>query len=255
MNAWFAKRMRTFIEWIDGVLDWFGQYEANILVAILVLMAAVLSFIVVADGVASGNTLGFDEWAVRALRKPDDPAIARGPGWLAEVGRDITALGGIAFLTLLTVTIAGFLWLRKMYAAMWLLLASTLGGLAVSLLLKHSFHRPRPDLVPHLSQVYTTSFPSGHAMLSATVFLTLGALLGRFVRERPLKAYCMIVAGTLTFLVGLSRVYMGVHYPTDVLAGWTAGLAWALLCWLVARFMQHRGVVEQSVSAGPAKGD
>ena len=253
MHAWIIKTIRSLIDWMHSVLDWFGRYEVNILVAMLVLLAAVLGFIVVADEVASGNTLRFDEWALRILRKPDDPATARGPGWLAEVGRDITALGGIAFLTLLTVTIAGFLWLRKMYAAMWLLLASALGGLVMSLLLKHSFHRPRPELVPHLSQVYTTSFPSGHAMLSATVFLTLGALLGRFVRERPLKAYFMIVAGTVTFLVGLSRVYMGVHYPTDVLAGWTAGLAWALVCWLIARFMQHRGMIEQSVAAGSAK--
>jgi undecaprenyl-diphosphatase len=114
----------------------------------------------------------------------------------------------------------------------------------MSLLLKYSFHRPRPELVPHLSYVYTSSFPSGHAMLSAIVFLTLGALLGRFVHGRVLKAYFLLVAGTLTFLVGVSRVYMGVHYPSDVLAGWTAGLAWAIVCWLLARSLQHRGVVE-----------
>lgn len=133
-----------------------------------------------------------------------------------------------------------------MNSAMLLVLVATFSGLLVSLLLKHSFHRPRPELVPHLSYVYTSSFPSGHAMLSATVFLTLGALLGRFVQEPVLKAYFLVVAGILTFLVGVSRVYLGVHYPSDVLAGWTAGLAWALTCWLIAKAMQQRGVVEKA---------
>jgi undecaprenyl-diphosphatase len=129
---------------------------------------------------------------------------------------------------------------------MWLLIAATLGGCTVSLLLKHAFDRPRPQLVPHLSIVHTSSFPSGHSMLAAAVYLTLGALLGQFVHERVLKAYFLIVAIALTVLVGLSRVYMGVHYPTDVLTGWTGGLAWALICWLIARFMQRRHIVEEA---------
>jgi undecaprenyl-diphosphatase len=161
-----------------------------------------------------------------------------------EVARDLTALGGVAFLTLLTLSVAGFLWLRKMYGAMWLVLGSTLGGLLASTTLKLMFDRPRPDLVPHLSDAFTSSFPSGHSFLSATVFLTLGSLLGRFVYQRRLKAYFLLVAVALTLLVGISRVYMGVHYPTDVLAGWSAGLAWALACWLLARFLQHRGAVD-----------
>ena len=147
-------------------------------------------------------------------------------------------------LTLLSLAVAGFLWLRKMNGAMWLVLVASLGGLAACVLLKGVFDRPRPNLVPHLTAVHTSSFPSGHSMMSATIFLTLGTLLGRFVQERKLKAYFLIVALTLTFLVGLSRVYLGVHYPTDVLAGWSAGLAWALICWLVARALQRRGVVE-----------
>ena len=176
-------------------------------------------------------------------RRSDDPVKLLGPDWLVEVGH-ITALGGIAVLSLLTLTVTGFLWLRRQYGAMWLVLAATLGGLTVTTLLKNSFDRPRPALVPHLSLVYTSSFPSGHSMLSATVFLTLGALLGRVVRQRRLRAYFLIVALTLTFLVGASRVYLGVHYPTDVLAGWAAGLAWAIICWLIARVLQRRGAVE-----------
>jgi undecaprenyl-diphosphatase len=112
-----------------------------------------------------------------------------------------------------------------MFGAMWLVIIATVGGLIVTTILKNVFARPRPSIVPHLSMVISSSFPSGHSMLSATVFLTLGALLGRFVEPFRLKAYFLIVALVLTFLVGVSRVYMGVHYPSDVLAGWAAGLA------------------------------
>jgi undecaprenyl-diphosphatase len=229
---------------LQPVLDWIGHNEAKILVALLVAALSIWAFIAIADEVVEGDTLPFDEWAVRSLRRADNPAKPIGPDWCAEVGRDLTALGGGALLVLLTGAVAGYLWLRRMFGAMWLVLAATTGGLVVSTLLKAAFERPRPTIVPHLSMVYASSFPSGHSMLSATVYLTLGALLGRFVEPFRLKAYFLIAALLLTFLVGVSRVYMGVHYPTDVLAGWAAGLAWALVCWLVARYLQHRGAIE-----------
>jgi len=243
-----ARIFRRASGLVRRLLDFIGRHEASVLVALLFLVLAVWAFIHLADEVAEGDTLGLDEWAVRALRRTDDPSHPIGPAWLAEVGRDVTAMGGVAVLTMLTLAVTGFLWLRRMYGAMWLVLLATLGGLLTSTLLKSLFARPRPSIVPHLSQVYTSSFPSGHSMLSATVFLTLGTLLGRFVHQRRLKAYFLIVALILTVLVGVSRVYMGVHYPTDVLAGWSAGLAWALLCWLLARFLQSRGAVEQDVA-------
>ena len=232
---------------LQPVLEWIGRNETSVLVALLITVTAVWAFIVLADQVVEGDTLRFDEWSVRTLRRADDPATPIGPNWLAEVGRDLTALGSVAVLMLITVTVVGFLWLRRMFGAMWLIVVATLGGLVVSTLLKNAFARPRPNIVPHLSMVYTSSFPSGHAMLSATVYLTLGALLGRFVQPFRLKAYFLIIALVLTSLVGISRVYMGVHYPTDVLAGWAAGLAWALMCWLVARYLQRRGAVEPEV--------
>jgi undecaprenyl-diphosphatase len=137
---------------------------------------------------------------------------------------------------------------------MTLVLVATFGGLILSSLLKGLFERPRPQLVPHLSHVYTTSFPSGHSMLSAVVYLTLGTLLARLVQHRYLKIYFLVLALLLTFLVGLSRVYMGVHYPTDVLAGWTAGLAWASVCWLAARYLQQRGKVERDYEGDDGTG-
>src|SRR5204863_1459923 len=121
---------------------------------------------------------------------------------------------------------------------------STAVGTALSLLLKSMFARPRPELVPHLSDTFTSSFPSGHSMLAAVVYLTMGSLLASVISNRILKVYVMAVAVMLTTAVGLTRVYLGVHYPTDVLAGWLAGLVWALFCWSVARLLQRRGRVE-----------
>ena len=148
-------------------------------------------------------------------------------------------------LTLMTFAVAGYLLMAKKYHAMWLVLIATFSGLILSTVLKQSFDRDRPDLVPHLSHVYTSSFPSGHSMLSAVVYLTLGSLLARLAPGYAVKIYFIALALFATFLVGVSRVYMGVHYPTDVLAGWTAGLVWAIVCWLVARQLQRRGKVEK----------
>jgi undecaprenyl-diphosphatase len=114
----------------------------------------------------------------------------------------------------------------------------------VSTVLKAAFERPRPDLVPHGSYVSTASFPSGHSMMAAVVYLTLGALLARVEPDRRVKVFILTAAVLLALLVGVSRVYLGVHWPTDVLAGWTVGAGWALLFWLVARALQRRGSVE-----------
>jgi len=229
----------------NGPISWLAGHVNIVLVAVLLIVGGTWVFIELADEVREGDTQRFDDWAVRAMRRADDPSRPIGPHWLPEVGRDLTALGGVAVLSLTTAFVAGYLLIVRKYHAMWLVLAATLGGLLISTLLKHLIDRARPDLVPHLSHVYTSSFPSGHSMLSAVVYLTLGALLTRLASERRVKLYFLAAALLLTFLVGVSRVYMGVHYPTDVLAGWTAGLVWALLCWLVARYLQRRGAVEK----------
>jgi undecaprenyl-diphosphatase len=140
--------------------------------------------------------------------------------------------------------VVGYLLRQRAFAAMCLVLISTLGGALLSSVLKFFFGRERPDATLHLVTVHSLSFPSGHAMLSAVVYLTLGALLAQVVPRRLDKMYFIIVALVLTLLIGLSRVYLGVHYPTDVLAGWSVGLAWALLCWVVARYLRRRGVVD-----------
>jgi undecaprenyl-diphosphatase len=229
------------------IIDWLGAHGSVVIGAVLLVVAGTWGFIALADEVTEGGTQHFDDWAIRALRKPGDLATPIGPKWVEEVARDITALGGVAVLSIVTAIVVGyFVIVGKRRAAAFVGFA-TFGGLVLSTLLKHSFDRPRPELVPHLSQVYTSSFPSGHSMLSATVYLTLGSLLMRLAPQKRVKLYYLLVAMTLTFLVGISRVYMGVHYPTDVLAGWAAGLVWALLCWLLARALQHRGAVEKDI--------
>ncbi len=121
---------------------------------------------------------------------------------------------------------------------------AVLSGTIVSQLLKIGFARPRPDLVPYGTEVFTASFPSGHAMMSAVVYLTLGALLARTESRRRVKSYVMAIAAVLTLLVGLSRIYLGVHWPSDVVAGWALGAGWAAFAWLVMLWLQGRGKVE-----------
>ena len=188
-------------------------------------------FFELAENVLQGETARLDRALMLALRQPDDASMPRGPAWLGQVARDITALGGAPVLCLIVAVVTVYLLLAsKPHTALYVLLATVTGSLT-SLVLKAFVARPRPDLFTHRDRVITMSFPSGHAMLSAVVYLTLGALLTRVVPTRRLKAYVMAVTLLLTGLVGLSRIYLGVHWPTDVLAGWAAGGAWALGCW------------------------
>jgi undecaprenyl-diphosphatase len=228
-----------------------GQRRELVTLLLLALVSAgVWGFVEIADEVGEGTTRAVDEALLLALRTPGDPADPLGPGWLEEAGRDLTALGGMAVLTLVSLAAIGYLVIgRKGHAAL-LLVAAVGGGMLWSTALKLGFDRPRPDLVPHGSVVYTASFPSGHSMLSAVTYLTLGALLARVHRERRTKAYLLALAVLITLLVGASRVYLGVHWPTDVLGGWAGGSAWALACWLVARWLQQRGKVEEEPETG-----
>lgn len=235
---------RSFSPALRQLLHWLRSRDLIMLLSVLTVVLGIWGFVLIADEMAEGDTQRYDDWALRSLRNPADPADPMGPPWLEEMGRDLTALGGVIVLILVTAIATGYLLMLKKYHALLFMLAAVLGGLLLSTLLKGLFSRPRPELVPHLSHVSTSSFPSGHSMLSAVVYLTLGAVVGQFVEQRSLRIYFLVVALLLSFLVGLSRVYLGVHYPTDVLAGWTAGLVWAVFCWLVARYLQQRGTVE-----------
>ncbi|MBA3326064.1 MAG: phosphatase PAP2 family protein [Rhodobacteraceae bacterium] len=218
--------------------------EQRTLIAVLLLSACGWAFAQLADETIEGETHAFDTAVLLALRNPADSSDPLGPGWVQEFGRDVTALGGIGVLAALTLAVAGYLWLQGNRGSMWLVLASVAGGQAASTLFKLGFDRPRPDLVPHGSITYTSSFPSGHAMMAAVTYLTLAVLLARVQPRRTLKVYFLGVAVVVTLSVGVSRIYLGVHWPTDVLAGWAVGAGWALLCWTIARWLQRRGAIE-----------
>lgn len=209
--------------------------EPRILGTIAASCAAAWVFVEVADEVIEGDTRAVDTAILTLLRSPGGAPDSQGPAWLQSLARDITALGSLGVLTLLVAASAGFMLLAGHRRAALFAVAATVGGALASSLLKVLFDRPRPDIVPHATEVATASFPSGHAMASAVVYLTLGALLARLVPAPRLKLYIMAVATALAAAIGLTRVYLGVHWPSDVLAGWAAGAAWALACWAVAQ--------------------
>lgn len=216
-----------------------ARREIAPLAAMLSIALLLLIFTEVADDVSEGDTRAFDQRVLLALRT-GDPADPIGPVWFEQSVADITALGGFAVLALLTLLACGYLLVLKKWGGALLLLIATLGGTAISEGLKLGFNRPRPDLVAHVVETTSMSFPSGHAMLSAATYLTLGALLARAQEKRRLRGYILGSAILVTLLIGVSRVYLGVHWPTDVLAGWCLGAAWAMLCWSIAQWFARR---------------
>ncbi|MBW8907630.1 MAG: phosphatase PAP2 family protein [Mesorhizobium sp.] len=228
---------------VDTLLN---RMEFPVLLAGLLIAAALWGFVELMEVARAAAPHAFDTEILLAFRhagQPDDPL---GPLWLQGAVRDITALGSSAVLVLITTaTIIYMLLIRRPATALFMFVAVA-GGQVLSSLLKLEVDRPRPDLVSHLVDETSLSFPSGHAMLSAVTYLTLGTLAARFLPDSRTKIFVLCLAVLITVLVGTSRVYLGVHWPSDVLAGWCAGFAWAMLCWLVARLLQRRKVVADS---------
>src|SRR5918995_2395120 len=224
-----------------------SMLEARTLIALFITVSAMLFFAAFVGRVVEGDTRAFDESVLLALRDPNNASYTIGPAWVQILFRDITSLGGYAVVMLISLAVIGYLLMDgKHGAALWVL-ASVGGGAVLSNVLKLAIERPRPDLVARLVEVNTTSFPSGHATLAAVTYLTLGALLSRVEARRRAKIYVLTVAVVLTFLIGISRIYLGVHWPTDILAGWCVGSAWAMLCWRIALALQRSGDVEGDV--------
>lgn len=171
-----------------------------------------------------------DEGILRALRTPGDPAVPRGPLWLKDVMRDISALGSAAVLVVVVTGVTGYLLLARRWRCALTVLLAGAGGALLNGGLKILAARPRPEIVPHLTEATSSSFPSGHSMLSAIVYLSIGVTLAKNLPQRHAGGYIIVFAAVLAFAVGCTRVYLGVHYPSDVLAGWIAGIAWTLLC-------------------------
>ncbi len=219
----------------SGIPGWLDRYEPLMLVMFAALSGGILLFVYLTSEVLEGSTKRFDEAILLALRQPSDLSVPIGPGWLTHAVRDITSLGGTTVLALMTALVTIYLLLDRKRAIALVVLASVLGGWALSAALKVGVARPRPDIVPHLVEVHDPSFPSGHAMVSAVTYLTLAALISGTRPHRSTRVFTVAAGILLTLMIGASRVYLGVHYPTDVLGGWCAGASWALACWIIAR--------------------
>ena len=189
-------------------------------------------FLSVADEVSEGETTAFDTTVTAFFREPDGPQNPVGPVWLEEAVRDLTALGSFPVLGLIVAAAVVYLFMSGKQGTGVFLAISVIGGTLLSNGMKAWFDRPRPD-VDAVARVFTASFPSGHATLSAVTYLTVGLLLAEAAATRRLKAFWLVLGVVLALLVGVSRIYIGVHYPTDVIAGWCIGGAWALVCWAV----------------------
>jgi len=239
--------MRAWLAW--------ARREVGLLAALLALAVGVQVFLAIADEVSEGETRRLDLALLLALRAHGDPSRPLGPPWLTTAAMDVTALGSVTVLSLMVLFVAGlFAALRRWREAGLLLLAAG-GGVALSQALKALFGRPRPDASLHLVEAINASFPSGTPMRSAVVGLTLGRLTARFVARRRVKVFALAGAATVTVLVGLSRVYLGVHWPSDVLAGWSLGGAWALAWWLVAQGLERRWPAPSSPPQLAGEGD
>lgn len=236
------KAVRRQIDRIRGI-------ETKMLVRVLAVAGLLLAFGLIAEAAMGQVVPAFDRSLILWFRNPADLSDPIGPVWLEEGARDLTALGSFAVLGILLFSVTSFLFLTGRRDAARVMLVAVIGGVALNSLLKLGFARPRPDLVAPTARIFTPSFPSGHAALSAITYLTIAALLSRTTQSRTLRLYVMFLAILLTFMVGVSRVYLGVHYPTDVLAGWCIGAAWALICWVAMTRLQQAGQVDPPQSS------
>jgi undecaprenyl-diphosphatase len=211
---------------------------------VFAIAALVLAFGHIAEEVIEGDATKFDQTILLFFRSFNDLSDPIGPPWVEEMARDITALGSYAVLSGVVCAVIIYLLMAGQRASAFWIFTAVVGGVLLSNALKLVFERPRPDIVAHAARVFTTSFPSGHATLSAITYLTLGALLAGLHETLRFKIYFLSLAILLTIAVGISRIYLGVHYPTDVLAGWCIGAAWAAFCWSIFNWLQNRGRIE-----------
>ncbi len=209
------------------------RVEAQMLGAFMAITAALAGFAALAAEAREGDISRMDRVILLAFRAPGHLDTALGPRWVQEAARDITALGGFTVLTLIAIAATALLLIHRRRAQAAVFAGTVILAQIVSGGLKTFVDRPRPALVPHLDLVYSSSFPSGHAMMTPVVYLTLAAVLS--AAERPLGAKIMLLGGAtlLVVAVGVSRVYLGVHWPTDVLGGWALGSAIALAASIV----------------------
>jgi len=195
------------------------------------LIAAALcwaGFALMAILVLSGHAAGFDAAGLRFWRSGAE-AQSPPPRWLVEGMRDLTALGGVLLRHVFALTAMVALLFLKLRREAVLLICTVVSGWGVGALLKALVGRPRPDIVPHLMDAGGNSFPSGHSFNAAVVYIAVGLAFAAMSARRAIRWMIIGSAAVLTLLIGLSRVWLGVHFPSDVIAGWLGGAGWAFL--------------------------
>lgn len=205
-----------------------------------IITLGVYGFIQIADEMAEGEIRNFDETLFLMFRVADDPSRSLGPAWLQETAVEVTAVGGYPLIVLTLAAVCGFFIVTRHYGAALYAVTSIGSGALISYTLKQYYARPRPDLVDHLDTVHTASFPSGHALVTTVAYLTLAAIVVGYLETSRARIYVISVAVLVAVMVGVSRVYLGVHWPSDVAAGWALGAAWASFSWLIFHMLQRR---------------
>lgn len=208
--------------------------------AVMLAVAAfsVIAFLYIAHEVGEASFEQLDASLLLALRNPLDLNDPVGPPWFAETVLEVTALGGYPLILIIMIAVIGFLCVARLFGPALFVFLAIFTGWLVSQGLKSFYARPRPDIVPQLDLVHTASFPSGHAMMSTLFYLTLATVIARLTDNAGARAYVFCVAILLSMLIGLSRIFLGVHWPSDVLAGWALGIAWAALSWLAVSMLR-----------------
>jgi len=196
---------------------------------VISIAALALLALAVSSLFADGGAHTLDRQIMLWLRDPQALNDPLGPAWFEDVMRDMTALGGIGVVAGAGLLFAGYLWLRRRRSDIVVLAASLIGAELVSAAVKAFVSRPRPDLVSHEAAIYSASFPSGHTLMATVAWVTFAMLLAADFEDRRLRDYLLFVAWIVAAAVGCSRVYLGVHWPSDVLAGWAVGALWMLL--------------------------
>ena len=201
------------------VRGFYGALAAFLTISAVVGLGASSAFIIFAAIVSGGATQRFDE------RVLDWLSGFRGP-FLDEAALEITSLGNGIVLFALVLVASVFLWQTNHRWSVYLLIISALGGKVLNTVLKQWFDRPRPSIVDHIDVVHSMSFPSGHAMSSLVVYGSVAYLVARLEPTPWLRRTTWTLAALVILGIGVSRMYLGVHYPSDVIAGFAAGLAW-----------------------------
>lgn len=218
---------------------WRSRPEMLLILALAIATSIALAVYKFTSEVVEGDTDAFDRHVLIAIRAAT-AGHGAGLDFLRMAMRDITALGNLTNLTLVVILSAGFLVSVRRTGLAIMLVGEVLAGTTLVALLKAVVARPRPDVVAHLTTFKSESFPSGHAADSAIVYLSLAILLARIVPTRAARIFVVGAAGGLTFVIGMSRLYLGVHWPSDVLAGWAIGSGWAIVIALLTQWTMAR---------------